>query len=770
MILTVSLFASACNVTHFLTEDQALVVKHKVRGLNDQLSSESKEMMLPKPNRKFLFLGKFNTWVYLRSSNISEKSFWTKLRNNIGEAPALFDTVDLNINAERLRQFSVNNGYFKADVEASVKIKRKKAKLYYDVSHGTQYVFGDLIIQDSTLVFQAIKFKSEKSLVKKGEPYSLAILDKERERLVKELKNVGYFFFNKDYIYFEADTSKGNHSVELYLKLKEAKADYVYSAFKIDSIIINPDFNVLAPFFNQDSIHKTVFGNYIVGKVFPVKPIVIENAILFNSGEKYNDDVIRTTQRRLNDLKYYSAVSIRPFPKIDGSNKINIYVLLSKGKKYSTTYAADASTNSISTLGISGSASLSNRNVFRGAEFLDLRILGGVESQPLNNSTLGTNQVFNTLEYGANATFNLPRFAWPFHSLNADKSLVPKSIVSVSYVRQNRLDYERALSSFRFGYEWYNRTNEVFGFYPIEMNLGRTYQIDSVLKELININNDPFLKFTFSDHFTLSSRITYTKNNLNSEKRKKQNFIRVNFEFAGNSLDLISRWISPNEAVPRKILGLPYFQYIKTDLDLRKYLQISKNNMLAGRFYLGIGVPLTNSITLPLEKRYFIGGNNSIRAWQARTLGPGNGNIYSSNSVGQFGDMKIESNLEQRFGLYQRLKGAIFMDAGNVWTFKDTVSSRSEYSNFKFNKFINQIAIGTGFGIRFDFSYFVARLDIGIKLRDPSFLNGNEWVIANIFNSQWKSTDWQKNLIVNPGNFTNKYQFTSINIAVGYPF
>jgi outer membrane protein assembly factor BamA len=233
----------------------------------------------------------------------------------------------------------------------------------------------------------------------------------------------------------------------------------------------------------------------------------------------------------------------------------------------------------------------------------------------------------------------------------------------------------------------------------------------------------------------------------------------------------------PGATRPRQLLGLPYFQFIRADVDLRKYWTINPQSDFAARAFIGIGLPLDNSSTLPLEKRYFVGGNNSLRGWLARQPGPGSFSGFGVNRFDQFGEIKLEFNAEYRFSLLRlaggyTIQGALFCDAGNIWTLKDTVSNKQQFTNFTFSRSWKELAINTGFGIRMNFNFFIIRFDVGLKLHDPAFTEGNRWVIQHLTNPDWRFNQWQNELnILNPvGNRLGIYEMWGYNLGIGLPF
>jgi outer membrane protein assembly factor BamA len=275
----------------------------------------------------------------------------------------------------------------------------------------------------------------------------------------------------------------------------------------------------------------------------------------------------------------------------------------------------------------------------------------------------------------------------------------------------------------------------------------------------LNSINNPFLTNSYQDHLVFSTKLGYTFSNQQIKRLGNHIYLNTTFESAGNSLRLINNTIgSPmNDDGSYNLLGIQYAHFVKADIDLRLYYRINKFSNIAYRLYSGVGVPLQNFQVLPFEKSFFAGGANGIRAWQARTLGPGAFTDPSESTIDKIGDIKLEGNVEYRFKILKLLEGAVFVDAGNIWVLRERVSDNRKGSVFKANKFLTQIAIGSGIGMRLDLSFFIVRFDMGVKIYDPAMITGEEW----IYQPKTRYMD-----LFN----TSKYQYTTFNLGIGYPF
>jgi len=772
----------ACSTTRLLHEDEVLLVKNKVEGIDKSYKKEAKTLIRPRPNRKLFGLFRLKPWVYLKTSQGKETKFKSNIQRNFGEPPALLDSVLIQETEQVLQRFLNDKGFYRAEVKSVAAVTKQKAILSYQITPGPQYRIRNIeFVNSGTPIDKYVYYRLDDSKIKKGEPYDANQLDDERNKISDLLRDNGFYYFNRDFIYFEIDSSLGTHQVDITLKIKQARQDYLYEPFKLDSIRMNVAYSIF-PSQNAENTMDTSRRDefiFIDHQDKTIRKDILTQNLLLRHGQMFSENTLRLSQSRITDLNVFGYVNYRIIPN-DSLRKFDLLVLLSPSTKRQIKTDLEASTNSISLFGISGSVSQNHRNIFKGAELLELRANVGIESQQnvAPNADFFQRTTFNTLEYGLGASLVFPRFLFPFRGWNERNYTRPRTRFSLNYSNQIRLDFNRDVFQANVGYLWTNRVGERYEFFPFEVNLARTNNISSGLDSTLRELNDPFLNFSFTNHLTTSTRLSYTSDNLRSSRFKRLTYTRVNIEFAGNTLFTIFQLadLQPDQQ-QKTILNLPFFQYIRADVDLRQYWPQRENRYLAGRIFLGVGLPLVNSNTLPLEKRYFIGGTNSIRAWQARALGPGSFSGYSLNRrLDQFGEVKIEGSLEERFPIFNKLMGAFFLDFGNIWTLQDTVASKKDLTNFSFSRFYEEIAVGTGFGIRYDFTYFVVRLDFGIKLIDPAFTQGNRFVGRKMFNRDWKSQSWLDELTGGPPLdafgviIPSNYRFVSFNIGIGYPF
>lgn len=734
-----------------------------------------KPLLRPKPNRKLFGLFRTKAWIYQRTTGGKQSKFRTNLNASFGEAPALVDSVSILETRINLERYLQDKGYFYGKVRPEVEFHKRntqKAQVHYIITPGPRYRVRNIRFDPTqTFIDEFIRYfmyEGGRFNLSEGMAFDADEMALMRTQLANYLREMGFFYFNRDLIYFEVDSALGTHETNIAIKIKRPKEYFYFEQFAFDSILVNVDYQAYQAQ-DKDHVQDTVLQDdyFFIDRVpATIRKDILTQNMLFRKDLIFSESAMRLTQSRINDLQVFGYNNIRILPN-DSLRRLNLLVNLSPNKQRQLKFDSEVSTNSISLFGISGSVTEMRRNIFKGAELLEIRANAGIESQQnVGNTDVLSRTTFNTLEYGLSVSVSVPRFLWPFNGWNERFYTAPRTRFGISYNRQIRLDFTREVLQANMGYLWTNRARERYEFFPVEISLARTASISDNLRTLLNELNDPFLEFSFTNYINLASRLAYSVDNL----KTRGTFMRVNLEFAGNTLHaLYDLFDVQTDTVPRRLLNLPYFQYIRADLEYRKHWRHGDKSNFASRIFLGAGIPLQNSIILPLEKRYFAGGNNSLRAWLARSLGPGSYGGYGLQRLDQFGEIRMEMNVEERFPIINNFHGAFFIDAGNIWTLKDTTADKRDFANLSFNRFYKEIAVGTGFGLRYDFSYFVIRLDIGLKVHDPAFVPGNRWVISHLFDRTWKQETWRSELNVNPPA-SGRYPFTNLNIGINYPF
>lgn len=805
----------SCNPTRKLANDEFLLQRNHIINKQTKIDdAEFENYIKQKPNRKIFKVIRFHLWLHnlANEERVKRKRILLDQKNerknqrrlakgkkprsynrqlfgewllDIGEAPVVYDSLMTKKSSKQLRLFLDNKGYFINNVTDSVYKRKKRASVYYTVTAGKPYVFDSLFyaIPDDLLRYY-VYADSSNTLIQAGKNYDVDILQQERERITNDLNNNGYYLFTKDYIYYQVDTNYGNRKAKITLGVKNFAKRYQENS---DSIVESPHqrFYIRNIYIQPDYISKKAdkelqkdtlqVEDYFIlhTQKLQIKTRVLLDAIFIRKSELYQQKNMEDTYKRLSEIREFRSINIS-FTQV-GLDQLDCRINLTPILKQSFTVETEGTnTGNGGNLGVAGSFVYQNRNLFHGAELLELKLKGGLEAQKVFNDNSqssnlsNTNRPFNTIEIGPEGNLYIPRFLLPFH-VRASKRSNPKTIITSAFTYQNRPDYTRYITNLSFSYNWHETTKKRHNISPLVINFVKVDLQPNFLNYLTTSVNDLYILYSFSNHLSTSTRYTFTFNEQNINKPENFSFFKLNFESSGNILRGIydlSNAIKENTFLKDEnnsyhLAGVAFSQYLRMDADYRYYWNRNEINKVVFRFAAGVGKPLANYSSLPFERSFFSGGANGIRAWQARTLGPGSYNTHGQFQFDQFGDGQLEGNLEYRFKMFKMLQGATFLDAGNTWLGK--VDSSRIGGDFQFNRFYKEIAIGSGIGLRADFNFFIIRFDIGLKVRDPQFDEANRWVIQHLFDAEWKR-------IYRENNSTTKYNFLAFNIGIGYPF
>ncbi len=716
---------------------------------------------------------------------------------DVGEAPVIYDSMLTQRSSKQMKSFLNRKGFFISSVTDSVHYKhRKKAKVYYKIKASAPYTINNLeyIIPDEMLRYY-VYADSSNTLIKKGKNYDEDVFDQERDRITTALNNNGYYFFTKDYIHYEWDSIPGRQ-INMTLRIKnfaskfsEASDSIVetpHQRFYINQVYIETDYvNKKQDNVQKDTLRADDYGKmslerdaayYILHtNKLRYKTRVLLNSVFIRKGELFQSQNVVDTYKRLQEIKAFKSINI-DFVQ-NGSDRLDCFIKLSPVLKQAFTYEMEGK-NTSGNLGIGGSIGYQNHNLLKGAELLELKFKGSVEANKINYSSSSTSPKtqLNTVEIGPEGNIYIPRFLVPFH-VKASKKSNPKTIFTSSftyqhrpyYINNNANFYYRYITNFSFGYTWKQNEKISHSISPFVINIVKVELLPELDNFLINTIHNIYILNSFSNHLSTSTRYTFTYNEQDIKKHQNFSYFRLNAESSGNifrgvynAINAIQpNTIAKDDEGRYKMFGVVYSQYVRTDADYRFYFNSNEINKVVLRFMAGIGVPFVNFTSLPFERSFFSGGANGIRAWQARTLGPGS---YSNNgqfNFDQYGDGQLEGNVEYRFKMIKQLSGAVFLDVGNTWLRKPDPSR--EGGDFQLNRFYKEIAIGSGIGVRADFNFFIIRFDVGLKVRDPQFEEDNRWVLQDLFYPAWKAEYFESHNAQN-------YHFLSYNIGIGYPF
>jgi outer membrane protein assembly factor BamA len=612
-----------------------------------------------------------------------------------------------------------------------------------------------------------LKSVSESSLLKENQRYDLERMQAEQSRIEEELENVGFYYFDDRYLIFHADSTVGKRKVHLALRLEKDIPQRAKRIYKINNVNIYSSYALSIDSTKKSSFAKDVDGYNFVDSAGNFRPRVITRVINLKRGNVYRREDQQFTLSHLMGLGVFKFVNIKFSEAHKDSALLNADILLTPLKKKSLRAEVQAVSKSNNFVGPGVMFTFTNRNFLKGAELFKLRLNSAYEVQ---YSSQTESEPLNSFELGLEASLLVPRFIAPIRIDYHSREHIPKTIFKFGISLQNRVGYFR-LNSFNlaYGYNWLESAGKSHELYPVDISFVQT---DKKSPDFIKfLQDNPVLENSFQDQFIIGTRYSYTLNTQLTENllqkfeekkyRTHSFYFNGNIDVAGNLLYLIQRKIGNSGEDTLKIFNSPYSQYVKGDIDFRYFWQFDLHNKLATRLIIGAGYPYGNSVTLPYMKQFSVGGSNSIRAFPARSVGPGTYNVREETNedvqfVDQRGDIKLEGNLEYRFDIIKFLKGAVFLDAGNIWLMKGDaleIDPRNEKGVFDVDTFINQLAVGTGLGLRFDFSFFVLRLDVAFPLRKP-YLEEDPWVTDDI---DFGSKTWRKDNLV-------------FNIAIGYPF
>jgi len=689
-----------------------------------------------------------------------EKPTFSESILEAGEPPVIIDSLLTRITKNQLQKFVFSKGYFNSTVRdsADINLKTRRASLYYFITKSNPYHIQNIKYKvEDPLIDYFIINDTISSLIKRNEVYDEDVLQKERERITEAQLNNGYFFFAPDYVNYLVDTNLVGQkldltiSVKLFSKSFSANNDSLihvnHPRYYIENVYVIPetiaDFKGKAnSFFMKDTIHYNglkILHNQKM--LFHERDLTRDISIY--PGQLYQQNFAEETYKGLSSLKVFKSVFIQYIQSPNFPDKLDCYIVCQPLVKQAITLETEGNYTS-GNYGLAGSLVFQNKNAFGGAELVELKLKGSLNAQQQFNSEQPVNvddvpSTFNTLQFGPELNFSFPRPLFPF-TLFYKKSYAdekkyfsqPKTLVNLSVNYQSRPEFNRIISTISYGFKFYNKKGLLtYDIVPLETYIVKAKLFGNFQRDLLNLN-DFFLLNSFQDHVTTLSKISAIYNNQGVRNRRNFMYLRTSLSSSGNILrGLYSIANQPKDDFDRYLMqDIPFSQFVKLDLDYRFYANIRKSSKLVYRFAGGFGKPLKNLTSLPYEQSFFGGGPNTNRAWRARTLGPGS---YAqpdsvSSRFDKIGDIQIESNIEYRFHIFKSFYGAWFVDAGNIWlSYNDPNKPRGQ---FKIDEFYKEFAIGSGFGLRYDFSFFVLRLDAALRVHDPQFIEGKRWVIG----------------------------------------
>lgn len=758
------LILASCNTTKLVPKGDALYTGATVKVEDSTLSKKEKNQVvdqtehLPRPKPNFKFLGiPIKLFFYNLAGNPEKKGFIRKFLRKLGEPPVLLSTINLDYNVKVLQNYQENIGYFHAGVSGDTTVKNKKAHATYTLEPGPQYTIKEVnFVTDSSSIGSAIQDTKEGSILHPGDPFNLEVVKGERSRIDALLKEKGYYYFSPDVLILDADSTIGDQKVNMYLRIKDATPPVAKKPYIIDDVFIYPNYRLNGN--REDTSHvraENYKGYFIVDPRNKFKAKLFPRILRFDSGDVYSRKDHNLTLNRLINLDVFKFVNNRfeLSPNSDqDTGRLNTFYYLTPLPKKSLKAEISGVTKSNNYVGSIVTFTFRNRNTFRAAEHLDIHANVGSEVQ-----YSGTQGGFNTYRFGGGVTFGIPKFVVPFFRFNTTSAYVPKTKIDLSYDVLNRRKLY-TLNSFlaELGYIWKPSITKQHEFNPISINYVRALNVTQLY--LDSLQKDFALQHAIDTQFIIGSNYSFTWDPLTNNPKGSGFYFNGIADLSGN----IAGLVTPKDAGGKKrIAGAPISQYAKLQSDLRYYFAFSDKMRLANRVIIGAGIPYGNSQQLPFVKQFFIGGNNSIRAFRSRSIGPGTyrDSRYDSSLFlpDQSGDIKLELNTELRLKINEILEGAVFVDAGNIWLYnkEDSVNYTKPRPGVAFTKdFMKELAVGAGLGIRLNLQILLLRIDFAMPLRKPYLPAGQRWVLNEI---NFGDKEWRRQNIV-------------LNLAIGYPF
>jgi len=708
-------------------------------------------------NKKRIAKGKKPKPVKLKDKT---EPTWRESWVQSGEPPAILDSSLIKASREQVKRFLYTKGYFQARVTDSVKIHPmlRTAEVFYKIKAGNPTRIRRIYyqIEDEQLKYFIFQ-DSIHSLIKTGMRYDADVLTKERERMVRYQRDNGYYRFGPESIFMLVDTNIQGEVLDIEINVKK----YAYrpddnpdtllftdhTRFYINDIYVITDYDI----FNRNQSHNDTAMykdvTFLYNKHLDFRKKDIAHKILFYRDQLFNYDIVEETYTRLSALKAFKSINVTFKVSDEKKDRLDCYILMSP--LYKQNFAVETEgTNTSGNLGMAASIVYQNRNTFRGSELLEVKLRGGLIAQKNFNTEEQDNtfgipllKSFNTVQFGPEINLNFPKPLFPFTLIDYYPNAQPQTIIGTSLNFQQNNRYARTLSSINYGLQFNGKAHTKHYIVPLEVNFIQANLSDAFSTQLNNTGN-LFLKNSFASHVTTVSRYSFMFNNQSTEQKNFFNtslYLKVNLESSGNILRGFHNLTGEKkDSLGRyHIFGMPYAQFLRGDIDVRAYKSVEKLGRFVFRAYGGMGYALTNLTVLPYEKSFFAGGPNSIRAWKARTLGPGsydgaytdvNGEVKKDINFDRLGDIQLEGNFEFRFNIYKFLNGAFFVDVGNIWL-KEQNSSKPN-GHFDPTRFYKELAAGTGVGVRADFSFFIIRIDGAFQAYNPANVEGQRWMFG----------------------------------------
>lgn len=713
--------AASCSTTKVLQDGEYRLAKNKIVVEGDKSFNTGKLDPYIKQKANTYFIFGWNPFLNIYNWSNGKGKGWDKFVQKIGVAPVVYepDLVDKSITS--MEDHLDYLGYYNSHIDSEIRTKKRRVYVTYKVRLGKRYPIEEiqLNLPEKGEFTEAFLKDTAEITIKKGDFLSEAALEAETERVATKMRNQGFYSFNKNYFSFQADTiQKGGkatlqYNINEFTRNQTVKEASPINRFYIDKVDIEYPANLR------------------------IRKKILRELTTITPGSIYGADIVNSTYSRLSALKVFSSVNIGMTQSAE--DKVDCRISLAQSKLQGFKVNLEASTNSSGLFGISPQISYYHKNVFHGGELLNLSFMG--------NFQFKFKSPVKATEFGVSASLTFPNFfPLPYRLF---KGAVPRTDVSASYNYQNRPEYTRNIISTSYGYIGNLHNRFFYQVYPLQLSIVQLSNLDDQF--FSELANDPFLWNAYQNHFDLGSGATfYYTTNTETVPKSSYFYTRLQFDIAGNLLSAFNPLMKQDDLGSRVIWETPYSQYVRGELTLGKTWFFGRKNgqSVAMRLVAGAGHAYGNSKSLPFEKHFYGGGANSLRGWQARSVGPGCDSLETSFVIpNQSGDMKLEFNAEYRFNMFWKVEGAVFGDIGNVWSLVKIDDKEEDLSLFRFKNFGESLAADWGVGVRLNLGFLLIRVDLGMKVHDPS-----------------REQKW-----VNPAQWLKRNNY-AIHFGVGYPF
>lgn len=712
-ILATLLLAVSCSTTRVLPEGEYRLAGNKISVTND----------------KTFRTGQLDSYLKQRDGQIGWSPFlcvynwsngkergWDKFVQKVGNAPVVFDESLIGSSEDNIIDHLEYLGYYGSTVATEVEYRKRKAYVHYDVTLGKRFPISSITYDVPKGEFEEVFMADTANVgIRPGDYLSEAALEAESVRGSQHMRNNGFFGFTKNYYTFEADTLGSPDSASLKLHIRNYTRNESESEarelrrFHIDKVSISHPASLK-------------FREKVLKELNTVHP-----------GDLYDESDISRTYSRLSALRVFNSVNVEMTPT--SADKVDCEISMSQSKVQGFKINLEASSNSTGLFGVSPQLSYYNKNIFHGGEWLNLGFMG--------NFQFKFKDKVSSNEFGVSAGISFPRFV--FIPTSNFKNDVPRTDVNFSYNYQSRPEYTRNIFSLSFGYSGNLSDRFFYQAYPLQLGIVRLFDLDPNFYSALA--GDPFLRNAYQNHFDFGAgTMLYYTTDTDANPKTSRFYTRLQFDMAGNLLSAFKKFMEKDSEGAGLVWNTPFSQYVRAELTVGKTWRFGRKNgqAIATRLLAGAGYAYGNSTALPFEKHFYAGGANSLRGWQARTVGPGAEARDDSFVIpNQTGDIKMEANVEYRFDMFWKIAGALFVDAGNVWELR----GQSPESKFEFGRIPKTLAANWGLGVRCDLNFILIRVDAGFKMYDPS-----------------RDEPWVK-----PAQWLHRNGF-AIHFGVGYPF